>query len=141
DVVEVTLPPAGVRAWPLPVRGLAVRGRGAELAEALAETGPIVVALESYFGLAHPYPKLDLIAAPEYPAGAMENAGAVIFREASLLVNPATAGARERRNIAVTIAHEIAHQWFGDLVTMAWWDDLWLNEAFAEWLGLRIVGR
>ncbi len=95
--------------------------------------------LEQYFGLPYPYEKLDLVAVPDFEAGAMENAGAVFFRETLLLLDPATVSIAERRRAAEVIAHELAHMWYGDLVTMAWWDDLWLNEAFATWMAYRVV--
>ena len=95
--------------------------------------------LESYFDLPYPYEKLDLVAVPEFEAGAMENAGAVFFREALLLVDPARTTTLELKRVAEVICHELAHMWYGDLVTMAWWDDLWLNEAFATWMAFQVV--
>lgn len=95
--------------------------------------------LEQWFDLPHPYPKLDLVAVPEFEFGAMENAGAVFFRETLLLVDPEIASVAEQKRAAEVIAHELAHMWYGNLVTMAWWDDLWLNEAFATWMAFEIV--
>ncbi|HXJ34772.1 MAG TPA: M1 family metallopeptidase [Candidatus Eisenbacteria bacterium] len=122
-----------------PVRVWHVPGK-AHLADFGLEAGVEALRrLEEYFGIAYPYTKLDLIAVPDFEAGAMENAGAVFFRETLLLLDPATVSIAERKRAAEVIAHELAHMWYGDLVTMAWWDDLWLNEAFATWMAYRVV--
>jgi puromycin-sensitive aminopeptidase len=89
---------------------------------------------KEYFGIPYPGEKVDLVAIPDYPYGAMENLGCVTFRETALLVNPDTASQNELVQIAMVIAHELAHMWFGDLVTMAWWEGIWLNEAFATYM-------
>lgn len=128
-----------VRAAPVPLRGVAVKGQGTRLAYALEHTGKILDALERYTGLPYPYGKLDVIAVPDFGPGAMENAGAVTFREWLLLVDEKSAPEGQKRAFAGVMAHELAHMWFGDLVTMPWWDDVWLNEAFATWLGHRVV--
>jgi cytosol alanyl aminopeptidase len=139
DVVDAPpIAPSSVRSTPLPLRGVAVRGRGPELAFALQETPPLLDSLERYFGVAYPYDKLDLIAVPDFAAGAMENAGAITFRDTLLLLNYKAPEQQRRRSVSVN-AHELAHQWFGNLVTMPWWDDIWLNEGFATWLAGRVV--
>ncbi len=92
----------------------------------------------NYFGNPYPLPKLDIIALPDFAAGAMENWGAITFREIAVLGNESTSVV-VKQNIAITIAHELAHQWFGDLVTMKWWDDLWLNESFATFMSYKAV--
>ena len=142
EIVEADpIPASEVRSRPLPFRGIAARGRGAELRYALEHTPAILAELERYFGIAYPYDKLDIVAVPDFAGGAMENAGLVTFRETLLLLDPEHAPARQIRGYTGVMAHELAHQWFGNLVTMPWWDDIWLNEAFATWMGHRVVAQ
>ncbi|MEM9555204.1 MAG: M1 family metallopeptidase [Acidobacteriota bacterium] len=105
----------------------------------LGAVAPIVRALEDYFGRPYPYARLDLIAVPGFPSGGLENPGAPLFSESVLLLDPRTASLRQRQVQAEILAHEIAHMWFGDLVTLEWWDDAWLNESFATWISRKIV--
>lgn len=141
DVVEGGLDSHGTRDKKIPFRGIATKGKGKKLALAMTETRAILEHLEDYFGVPYPYPKLDVIAIPDFAAGAMENAGAITFREWYLLLDEKTASIAQRMGFYTVMAHELAHQWFGNSVTMAWWDDLWLNEAFATWLSYKIVDK
>ncbi len=123
----------------VPIRVWTVPGKVPLGAFALEAAEASHARLERYFGVKYPYGKLDLLAVPDFEAGAMENVGAIFFRETALLCDSASASVAAKKRIAEVVAHEIAHQWFGNLVTMEWWDDLWLNEAFATWIEFRTV--
>ncbi|MFA7483550.1 MAG: M1 family metallopeptidase [Vulcanimicrobiota bacterium] len=123
----------------VPGRLVTTRGKLAQSRAAAVATPPILEALQDYFDIPYAYGKLDQIAVTEFAFGAMENAGMITYREDVLLINEATAQRRNRERMYAVVAHELAHQWFGNLVTMKWWDDLWLNEAFATWMANKVL--
>lgn len=132
------IPPNAVRAEPVPLRGIAARGRGKEFEYSLRHTAEVLQALEVYFDSPYPFDKLDLLAAPDFAFGAMENPGLIVYRD-TLLLSIEKASAAGQAGYWNVHAHELAHQWFGNLVTMPWWDDIWLNEAFATWLARKVA--
>ena len=139
DVVEGTpIAANSVRKAPLPLRGIGKRGSKQKLDWALKTAAEIVPFFEDYTGQPYPFDKLDLLGAPDFSAGAMENAGLIIYRDAALLADE-NSGAGQFRGVFNINAHEIAHQWYGDLVTVPWWDDIWLNEAYATWAQAKVA--
>lgn len=111
------------------------RGDAAKASHALDQAVGLLHFYDNYFGVHYPLPKLDLVAAPgQITGGSMENWGAIFFSQNHVLLDEATATERERQLVFLVVAHEMSHQWFGDLVTMRWWDNLWLNEGFARWM-------
>jgi len=129
ELERVTANAGGVTVGVVTTQGKSEQGRFA-----LDNAVKLLGFYNDYFGTLYPLPKLDLIAVPGGFGGAMENWGGITFFESRLLFDPATSAASARRGIFSILAHEMAHQWFGDLVTMGWWDNLWLNEGFASWM-------
>jgi alanyl aminopeptidase len=123
-----------------PVRIVVPRGREGKVAWAVEVTGDMLARLEEYFDVPYPFGKLDNLAIPQTVGfGAMENPGLITYSENLIVLDPAATPLARMRAYAAVAAHENAHQWFGNLVTMSWWDDIWLNEGFADWLSDRIV--
>lgn len=123
----------------VPLRVWAMRGKEHMGAFALEYTARLLPWYEDYFGVPYHFDKYDQAAVPGFAFGAMENSGLVLFRQFLLLMAPGASSWRQEKAIAHVVAHEFAHMWFGNLVTMQWWDDIWLNEAFAEWISYRVI--
>ncbi|MDR3615297.1 MAG: M1 family metallopeptidase [Candidatus Obscuribacterales bacterium] len=138
-VIGHIVPSEPIMAAGVPIRVWCAPGKEKMTAYSRQFAAKVLDYYTKYFNIPYCAKKLDLVAIPDFPNGAMENLGACTFREDLLLVDEKTISVEAKQQVALNVAHEMAHLWFGDLVTMQWWDDIWLNEAFAEWMSTKAV--
>ncbi len=138
DIVDgEVIPPNDWRERPIPIRGITIKGHGETSRFMLKKAPALLLALEQYFGVQYPFEKLDLLIVPESSAGNMENAAIPTFSERGVAVNEKSSLSAQR-GVIRELAHELAHQWFGNLVSITWWNDVWLKESFASWIAPKV---